>query len=690
MRIGSQIRLILGSLDEPMGVVVRNIFNRKSVVARGAIFALLAGLVVVGVAPSQADTLRVPKTSFFPCAVQNALYCVETVVITTSTGQKVPLVWVPSGQAVPAAPVGGGISFAPMAELVNNVVTGNGWWSDQGMRATLTGGTAKFLDISNLIDTTNYPQQGAKYDSTNAKTPFDITQSADWFSNLTQCNNTSNGSGSNAQSPWDQCYKGAVAVIDQGQVQFIWNYNTAAQAAANAKQYSKETFIDLKDLATKGQEPKYGSKYDPTTKTFSTLEPLQTPPWVTNNSLINGWDVAGSSAVLPSAPAATPAPADTSGTAPLAQAATTATCPASAPATGSDTSTASALTPVPAPLDPNACTTLQPPAAMGRALSGRWSSPLWNQLGLNNLGYDGLYVDAKAANEFVNDLLIDVNPTLTNQTNQVGEAAQPGNTSYAVNLDPDVTISVGVRVDNLQTGITVAVGVDTSITTQQRNGYQLLTVEGSPVTVPLAKNAATDCTSETGVAKANVRQFQTLVIPQNDTNGFGVDGTTGRMYVGSNGVCSLTSPTWDPSTKTFSWTAAAPHFAPDGTTVNLGFYKAVIPYQDAAALWGLTNPADAATALTVSVSTQAGGSSAAISKISAKNGNIIIDVSGFSYSKPTLKIKIKPGYKPSNRKVTSLPLPKVTATCVMGQTVKKITATNPVCPRGFKHIGPNA
>lgn len=676
---------------------------RKSIIARSAILALLAGFVVVSSAPSQADTLRVPKTSFLPCAVQNGLYCVDSVIVTTSTGQKVPLTWVPSGQAVPAAPTGGGISFAPMAEVANNVVVGNGWWTDQGMRATLTDGTAKFLDISNLIDTPNYPQQGAIYDSTNAETPFDVTQPVDWFGNMTQCNNTSNG-GDNGQAPWDQCYKGAVAVIDQGQVQFIWNYNTQQQAAANVKQYTKETFIDLKDLASKGQQPKWGSKYDPKTKTFATLEPLQTPVWVTNNSLINGWDVAGSSAVLPPA---TTTPIDTSTVAPVTQAAASAACPVSGSATPSATpsaspspspsasaaSSADALTPQPAaavaPLDPNACTTLQPPAAMGRAFSGRWTSPLWNQLGLNNLGYDGLYVDAKAANEFVNDLFIDVNPTLTNQNNAVGEAVQPGNTSYAVNLDPNVTIAVGVRVDNLQTGITVAVGVDTTVSSQQQNGYQLVTVEGSPVTVPLAKNAATDCTGEAGVAKANVRQFQTLIIPQNDTNGFGVDGTTGRMYVGSNGVCSLTSPTWDPSTKTFSWTAAAPHFAPDGTTVNLGFYKAVIPYQDAAALWGLTNPADAATALTVSVSTEAGGSSAAISKVSAKNGNIIIDVSGFSYSRPKLSIKIKPGYKPSSRKVTSLPLPKLTATCVMGQTVKKITATNPVCPKGYKHVGPN-
>jgi hypothetical protein len=93
----------------------------------------------------------------------------------------------------------------------------------------------------------------------------------------------------------------------------------------------------------------------------------------------------------------------------------------------------------------------------------------------------------------------------------------------------------------------------------------------------------------------------------------------------------------------------------------------------------MTNPNDAATALNVSVTTEAGGSVAAISKISVKNGKIIIDVSGFQFSRPKLKIGIKPGYKPS--KATAA---KSTITCVQGKSTKKITAASPVCPSGYK------
>ena len=289
----------------------------------------------------------------------------------------------------------------------------------------------------------------------------------------------------------------------------------------------------------------------------------------------------------------------------------------------------------------------------------------------------------------MNHVFIDVVPTLTNAENKVNLAGQPGNKAFAVSLDSDIVISVKVRTGDIETGVTVAVGVDTKVTSAVGREFTTLTVEGTAVTVPLAKTPA-DCVGETGKAKAMVRQFQTLIVVQNDTSGFGIDGTSGNMYVGSNGVCSLTTPTWNNEEKTFSWTTAAPHFAPDGVTVNKGFYKAVIPYKDAALLWGLTNPADAATALTVSITTEEGGSSAAISVVSAKNGNIIIDISGFEYSRPTLKIGIKKSYKASSKKISSLAAPKYTITCARGATTKKVKGTKPVCPKGFKAVGPRA
>ena len=150
------------------------------------------------------------------------------------------------------------------------------------------------------------------------------------------------------------------------------------------------------------------------------------------------------------------------------------------------------------------------------------------------------------------------------------------------------------------------------------------------------------------------------------------------MIVSSNGVCDLSTPVWSEADKAFSWTAAAPHFAPDGTTPNVGFYRAVIPAADAALLWGLTNPKDAAQALTVQVTTTEGGTSAATSTIGVKNNKIIIEVTGFGYSRPKLKISLKKGWKPASSQFN-----KVTITCVRGSSVKKITAVKPTCPKGY-------
>jgi hypothetical protein len=655
-------------------------FRLSRIVVAVAALAMLAN----GIVPSSAATLRVPKTAFPACAVQNGVYCIESVTVTTAQGKVVPLQWVATGTAVPGQSATNGISFAPVAKVVKGIVKENGWWTTQYQRDALVADTTVFADISSLVGTAEFPEIGARYDS--ATKTYDITKPVDAFSSIIDCWDSKTNTSS--KQTFGNCYKGAVAAVNEAEVKFIFNYSTTALAATAAKDLDTSTWVDLKDLALQGQQPAINARYDATAKSFDKLMPLYTPVWVTNNSLINGWDVAGTPATLPTIVPVTPAPAAS------ASAASAVTAPApvdpnAAPATAvtAATSAPDAQGVVPAPLAPNEQTAVMPPVEAGRALTGRWTSPLWNTLGLGSIGYDGLFVDAKAANEFVNHVFIDVVPTLTATDNKVNLAGQPGNKIYAVSLDSDIVISVKVRTGDIKTGVTVAVGVDTTVTSTVGQEFTTLTVEGTAVTVPLAKTAA-DCAGETGVAKAMVRQFQTLIIAQNETSGFGVEGTTGNMYVGSNGVCSLSTPTWDPTAKSFSWTTAAPHFAPDGTTVNRGFYKAVIPFKDAALLWGLTNPADAATALTVSIATEAGGSSAAIAVVSAKNGNIIIDVSGFEYSKPRLTIKMKKGYKASNKKISSLAAPKYTITCARGATTKKVKGTKPVCPKGYKAVGP--
>jgi len=613
---------------------------------------MLAGLITA--TSASAATIRLPKSPMAACVIQNGIYCIESVTIATGSGQKIPLTYVPSGAEVPAkkTPVD---FFAPVAQIKGGKVIDNNWWMSQYQRDVLTSGTFVMQDLSSLFGTANHPEQGAKFDP-KTKT-YDINKPLDFYSYPMDCWN--NATKSSTKSTFGACYKGSVAFMQDNEVKFFFFYPTAAEAAAQITRFTGVTFVDLAELSATQQRPVFGTTYDATAKTFAATEGIIIPIWVTRDALVNGWAVAGTPAAVPADPVAD---------------ATTAT-----PTTESATAEATELAAT-APLAPEPGVAVGTPAEAGRALAGRWTHPDWQGLNLGALGYDGLYVEARTPNEFVSSMLfVDVLPTLTGSDKKTNLAGQVGNKAYAVSLDSDIVITVKVRVGEMQTGVTVAVGTDIVVKQEPGGEYNAISITGTPVTVPLAKNVK-DCEGEEGISKANVRQFQMIAMAANDDNsGFGVEGTSGGMYVGSNGVCGLSTPVWSEEEKAFTWRAAAPHFAPDGVTVNKGFYKAVIPTADAALLWGMTNPNDAASALEISLTTEEGGTAAFLKNISVKNGRIIIDVSGFEYSRPKLKIGIKKGYKPAAKILN-----KTTITCLKGKAVKKITAVKPSCPKGYK------
>jgi hypothetical protein len=320
-----------------------------------------------------------------------------------------------------------------------------------------------------------------------------------------------------------------------------------------------------------------------------------------------------------------------------------------------------------------------PTLSTGRAVAGRWTSLDWSVKELNLLGYDGLYVEAKTANDFVNHIYINVLPTITTTANKVNVAIQPTNSTFPANLDTDLTLQVTVKTGEVKPGVLVGVGTNFSGDFSTVTGQSTLKFSGSPVSVPLAAKSA-DCSGETGIARAIVRQFQAILFLNSDgQSAFGVDGLTGDMVVASNGVCDLSTPVWDKDSKEFTFTAAAPHFAPDGSTLNYGFYRAVIPVADAKLLWGLENASDAVKALNVQIVTTVNEGNNLLSTIGVRNGKIIVDISGFHYSRPKLKISLKKDWKPASKMLN-----KTTITCTMGKSVKKITAVKPTCPRGYK------
>ncbi len=313
----------------------------------------------------------------------------------------------------------------------------------------------------------------------------------------------------------------------------------------------------------------------------------------------------------------------------------------------------------------------------GNAVAGSWTHPDWVTYGLNGSGYDGLAIDMKAANQFTNNIFFTVLPAMFDSAGKPSVALRADGSRLALNMDIDTRITVVARIGAVKTGVSIGIANNLSKTSElgTSSAPGKLIMRGTPVPVPQVTSAR-QCEGETGVASAVVTTMQGFVVVETETSGFGVDGLSGRMAISSNGVaCGVSTPVWDEASETLTWQAGAPHFQPDGKTPNLGFYKAVIPANDALLLWGLSDPAKVASALQVNVISEEGGAArVAARNISYLYGNIIIEATGFEYSKPKIQIKKISSYKgfakPRN------------ITCVDPVTKKRVTFENAYgCPK---------
>lgn len=318
------------------------------------------------------------------------------------------------------------------------------------------------------------------------------------------------------------------------------------------------------------------------------------------------------------------------------------------------------------------------PVAESKTFGGLWTTATWatsHPVVEGTTGYDGVFFNVKAANAFTNHLSIDVLPATKGGVLAENAAAK----GYATSLSPDDIVTFTARIGEILPGVSIGVGSSINLTTGTGANGATITFAGTAVPVAEAANKSS-CTGETGVAVNDGNQLGAFMIVENDDQGFGVDGLSGKMNITSNGTCETSTPSWDQNTASLTWTASAPHFKKDGTTVNLGVYRAVIPAADAAILWGLTRPEDAVSALTISVTNDGTDKTTAVKKVAYKKGNIIIEHSGFQYSKNTFVIKKKAGYKKfaSIKKRTCVQIKKA------DRGADKIVQKAGACPTGYK------
>jgi hypothetical protein len=162
-------------------------------------------------------------------------------------------------------------------------------------------------------------------------------------------------------------------------------------------------------------------------------------------------------------------------------------------------------------------------------------------------------------------------------------------------------------------------------------------------------------------------------------------------------VYSAGPPAFNESAGSLDYKVLSPHFDSQGAE-NLGTYDLLLRSDFARCIYGFSS---APIRAEISIVGSGGEDKVATTVINEKDGWMYLSAKGFTYSSPTLKVKMSqdkvvevPATQqnlPSNEAPKQIeaapvvkPAPKKSITCVKGKTVKKVTGTIPKCPKGWK------
>lgn len=148
-------------------------------------------------------------------------------------------------------------------------------------------------------------------------------------------------------------------------------------------------------------------------------------------------------------------------------------------------------------------------------------------------------------------------------------------------------------------------------------------------------------------------------------------------------VYSAGPPTFNKAEQSLDYKLLSPHFNSDGTEAK-GTYDLVLKSDVARCIYGFSKAPIQASIAIVSAS---GEAQVATQVIGEKEGWLYLSANNFSFSSPTIKVKLSQEAEKTPEASPSASTPtasKSTITCIKGKTTKKVTAVNPKCPNGYK------
>ena len=172
---------------------------------------------------------------------------------------------------------------------------------------------------------------------------------------------------------------------------------------------------------------------------------------------------------------------------------------------------------------------------------------------------------------------------------------------------------------------------------------------------------------------------------QNCVRGKGFTGVIGTNAV----VYSDGPPTFDKVEQSLNYTVGASHLDSKGDAFK-GYYQLNLRSDIARCLYGFGS---APIQAKIEVSSSDGNPSLATTVISENDGWLKMTAAGFTFSTPSIKVKLSQESSASSGAPAPTPTPSATTqaiakktviVCMKGKVVKKVTAVNPKCPAGYK------
>jgi hypothetical protein len=146
-------------------------------------------------------------------------------------------------------------------------------------------------------------------------------------------------------------------------------------------------------------------------------------------------------------------------------------------------------------------------------------------------------------------------------------------------------------------------------------------------------------------------------------------------------------PVFNKETQSLDYKVASAHKLKDGSVFR-GEYNLYIDSKVARCIYQFSS---APISATISIVGDAGEAKIATTTVRESGGWLNLSASGFTFSSPTLKVKLSQGGDSdvtapvqAQQPVKASKLPARTITCIKGKTSKKVTGSKPVCPAGFK------